>query len=61
MEKISVEKSKCPQDHVCPLVSICPAGAISQEGFSAPQIDYDKCVACGACVATCPHQVMSLE
>lgn len=61
MKKIKIEASKCPQDHPCPLVKICPVGAISQDGFSAPKIDQEKCIACGKCVATCPYQAMSFE
>ncbi|EKD46700.1 MAG: hypothetical protein ACD_67C00108G0001 [uncultured bacterium] len=61
MSKIIVDSSKCPQDHQCPLVSICPVGAITQEGNSAPAIDQEKCISCGQCVATCPYQVVSFE
>ncbi|NTW30309.1 MAG: 4Fe-4S binding protein [Candidatus Moranbacteria bacterium] len=58
---VKVNASKCPQDHVCPLIRICPAGAISQDGFSAPTIDHSKCVACGRCVITCPYKTLSFE
>jgi len=50
MSKVKVESEKCPQDHPCPLVSICPVGAISQEGYGAPMIDKEKCIACGRCI-----------
>gem|GEM_PF-822884 len=44
---------KCPQDHPCPLVKVCPVGAISQLGFAAPVIDEEKCIQCGACLTQC--------
>lgn len=61
MNKIKVENAKCPQDHPCPLKRICPVGAIAQEGFSAPTIDDEKCIACGRCVMSCPYHALSFE
>lgn len=37
-----VDKNRCPQNHRCPLISICPQQAISQTGFGLPRIDSDK-------------------
>ena len=51
MFKISEEK--CPQNHKCPLVFGCPVNAISQEGFSLPHIDSEKCIKCGKCYTAC--------
>lgn len=31
---LTVDALLCPQNHRCPLIPICPAGAISQEGNS---------------------------
>ena len=54
MNEIRIEASRCPQNHFCPVLSICPAGAISQKGpFSAPLINYDKCTSCGKCTKYC--------
>jgi len=61
MSKIKVENAKCPQDHQCPLVGICPVGAITQEGFSAPTIDGETCIGCGQCTMACPYQAVSFE
>ena len=61
MSTVKVDSSKCPQDHTCPLIRICPVGAISQDGFSAPQIDHEKCISCGRCVMSCPYQTLSFE
>ncbi len=54
-----VVQHRCPQDHPCPCVRICPADAVSQEGFNAPRIDKDKCIECGECVSFCPYQAIS--
>lgn len=61
MSRIIIDSTKCPQDHPCPLVRVCPARAISQDGFSAPKIDDEKCVSCGRCVASCPYGAVSFE
>ena len=46
---------RCPQNHPCPLVRLCPSGAISQAGFAAPVIDAEKCIECGACSISCGY------
>jgi len=46
---------RCPQNHPCPLVTLCPTGAIRQKGFAAPEIDLGKCIECGACSASCAY------
>ena len=61
MSKIKVNQERCPQDHQCPLLGICPVEAISQNGDSAPRIDNEKCIQWGQCVATCPYRVMEIE
>ncbi len=47
------DAERCPQNHRCPLLEVCPVGAISQEGFALPVVDPDRCIECGACVAQC--------
>lgn len=59
--RLKIIKEKCPQDHRCPAVKVCPVGALSQEGFNAPTIDYDKCIACGKCSNFCPKKALILE
>lgn len=59
--KMTVRKSACPQNHPCPSVRVCPAGAIHQKGYAAPTIDEDACVKCGKCIRYCPYGVFSLE
>ena len=47
--KLKIITERCPQNHKCPAVSVCPVGALSQDGFDAPKIDYSKCIRCGKC------------
>ncbi len=58
--KLSIIVENCPQNHKCPSVRICPFGALTQEGFEAPTIHYDKCVACGKCANFCPKKALVL-
>jgi ferredoxin len=55
---ITVDPSRCPQNHRCPMIPRCPKGAISQDGFGLPRIDAAKCIGCGLCVRSCPMQAM---
>ena len=56
-----VNKSRCPQNHACPSIKVCPVGALTQVGFSAPAVAQDKCIRCGKCVRFCPRAALSLE
>lgn len=51
---INVVVSHCPQNHPCPAVQVCPVGALTQKGYSAPSVDKDKCIDCNRCVDFCP-------
>ncbi len=51
---ITVSQQRCPQNHPCPSVRVCPVGALKQKGFSAPEVDEEKCIKCGKCVNYCP-------
>lgn len=53
-----VLEERCPQNHACPLINICPVDALSQKGFAAPQIDEQKCIDCGACIDFCPYRAV---
>ncbi|MHB1314374.1 MAG: 4Fe-4S binding protein [Christensenellales bacterium] len=55
-----VNPLKCPQNHPCPSVRVCPVGALSQTGYHAPEVDGDKCIKCGKCVQFCPRRAISL-
>ncbi|ADK82167.1 MULTISPECIES: 4Fe-4S binding protein [Sediminispirochaeta] len=51
---VEVVHARCPQNHPCPSVRVCPTGAIRQSGFAAPTIDAERCTNCGRCVGFCP-------
>ncbi len=59
MLKVIIEK--CPQNHKCPAIKVCPVEALSQEGFNAPKIDHDKCIKCGKCSDFCPKKALVIE
>lgn len=52
--KIVVEKTKCPQNHPCPSIKVCPVNAITQDGYNAPKINENLCIKCKKCVMYCP-------
>ncbi|MGI5891769.1 MAG: 4Fe-4S binding protein [Bacillota bacterium] len=51
---IKIIHHRCPQNHPCPSVKICPTNALLQKGFKAPTVDQDKCINCGKCSKYCP-------
>ena len=62
MEKrLEIVIENCPQNHKCPAVKVCPVGALTQEEFEAPKINYDKCVKCGKCSNFCPKKALVLH
>lgn len=59
--ELTVKKARCPQNHPCPSVKVCPVGALSQNGFGAPVIDKSKCIKCGKCTKSCPMKALVFE
>jgi len=55
---ITIDKNKCPQNHSCPSIAVCPVGAISQNGFELPIINQELCVECGKCINFCPKRAI---
>lgn len=55
-----VIKEKCPQNHRCPSVPICPVGALKQKAYEAPTVDLDSCIRCGKCTSFCPRHALIL-
>ncbi len=58
---VQVIASKCPQNHPCPSVKVCPVGALVQEGVNAPKVNEELCIDCGKCSDFCPKQALRLE
>lgn len=56
---ISVDLKRCPQNHPCPALGVCPVNALTQSGFSAPTVDAVKCIDCKKCVKFCPMRAFS--
>ncbi len=53
--RIIVNSAKCPQNHLCPSIAVCPQGAISQKDiYSLPLVDETACVICEKCMRFCP-------
>lgn len=59
--KLKVITEKCPQNHKCPAVNVCPFGALLQDGFNAPTVIEEKCERCGKCSLFCPKKALVLE
>lgn len=55
---ITVNNQRCPQNHACPAIKLCPVGAIEQKGHAAPTIDQAKCIQCEKCVMFCPMRAL---
>jgi len=55
---ITIDKNKCPQNHRCPSIAVCPVGAISQNGYELPIINQELCVECGKCISFCPKRAI---
>ena len=55
---LAVDPGRCPQNHRCPMLAVCPAEAITQEGYGLPRINPDKCIECGKCMKICGMQAV---
>ncbi|MDD3921407.1 MAG: 4Fe-4S binding protein [Eubacteriales bacterium] len=60
--KLTINPNRCPQNHRCPAIRVCPQKAITQRGFfSLPVVDQEKCIACGKCVHYCPMGAIQMK
>ncbi len=55
---VKVIKERCPQNHICPAIKVCPVNAIKQAGFAAPAIKEEICIKCGKCTDFCPMEAL---
>jgi len=53
-----IDKNKCPQNHRCPAIKVCPTEAIKQKNHALPTIDADLCILCKKCVEYCPMEAI---
>lgn len=60
-KKLHVAVKRCPQNHPCPSVKVCPVDALSQQGFKSPVVDDEKCIRCGKCADFCPMKALVME
>ncbi len=60
-KKLIIVEERCPQNHACPAVNVCPVGALTQEAHKAPVIDEAKCIKCGKCSNFCPKKALVLQ
>ena len=52
MEKnLNVIVERCPQNHKCPSIKVCPVGAIDCN--DSRNVNLEKCIHCYACVKVC--------
>ena len=58
---INIVSERCPANHRCPAVMICPVDALEQAGFGVPKVDEDKCLDCGRCTYVCPTGAIRIE
>ncbi len=51
---IKIDARRCPQNHRCPAIRVCPFDAITQKGNGLPEVDPEKCTLCLTCTSYCP-------
>ncbi|HQL04965.1 MAG TPA: 4Fe-4S binding protein [Treponemataceae bacterium] len=56
---MNINERRCPANHPCPAVRVCPVNAITQKGFALPSINNDVCIKCGKCIKFCPMRAIS--
>ncbi|MFA6844340.1 MAG: 4Fe-4S binding protein [Sphaerochaetaceae bacterium] len=56
---MNIDKRRCPANHPCPAIRVCPVGALTQNGYGLPLINKEVCINCGKCVRFCPMGAIS--
>ncbi|MDD3903713.1 MAG: 4Fe-4S binding protein [Sphaerochaeta sp.] len=60
-KKLMVNPKRCPQNHPCPAIRVCPVGALTQKGYAAPVVNKDKCIDCGKCSRYCAFGALAMK
>ena len=58
---VEIIKERCPQNHPCPAIKVCPVDALTQKKFNAPEVDEQLCTECGQCMEVCPMGVFRVK
>ncbi|NOZ45615.1 MAG: 4Fe-4S ferredoxin [Chlorobi bacterium] len=59
--KVTVISERCPQNHYCPVIRVCPNNAIEQTSpYSAPNINSSNCTDCGLCTNYCAYGAIKM-
>ncbi len=58
---VVIIEEKCPKNHKCPAIAVCPVGAVVQDKFNAPKIKEEICIRCGKCVMLCPKNALVIN
>ncbi len=56
---VRVFDNLCSRCGTC--LTVCPAGALTQNEGEAPRVDYERCLRCGACVRHCDFNAVILD
>jgi len=51
----------CSRKAHCPVVDICPVGAITQKPGEPPEVDGTLCNRCGDCLTACENYVFDFQ